>query len=190
VMRGEETLCVGLHAAGLLPAGGTLLNLGSHWKAIGLDADGRVAGSMTSLAGELLHAAQTRTILAGSVPEGRPEHLDARWVTLGRSEARRAGLERALFCVRLLEQRTACSAQERLAFLVGAFVGSVLPPLLGALPAGSPVLVAGGEALTEVFAAALAQEGRETHVLSSEQVEEGMVRGLSLVAHRAARLGR
>src|SRR5690606_9677254 len=105
IMRGEETLCVGLHAAGILPAGGSLLNLGSHWKVIHLDSAGRVARSATALTGELLHAAQTQTLLAGSVPSERPERLHPDWVEVGRREARGSGLERALCCVRRVDQR-------------------------------------------------------------------------------------
>ena len=54
VIRGEETLCAGLNARGVLPPGATLLNLGSHWKAIGLGEGGRIASSFTRLSGELL----------------------------------------------------------------------------------------------------------------------------------------
>src|SRR5262245_32940152 len=39
VMRGEETLLIGLNALGLLKPRSTLLNLGSHWKVIKLDQD-------------------------------------------------------------------------------------------------------------------------------------------------------
>src|SRR5215831_7300825 len=76
VMRGEETLCVGLNALGLLKPQSTLLNLGSHWKVIELDQDARIASSVTSMTGELIHAAQTQTILAGSVPQTRPDIID------------------------------------------------------------------------------------------------------------------
>ncbi|MCI0524604.1 MAG: 2-dehydro-3-deoxygalactonokinase, partial [Acidobacteria bacterium] len=61
VMRGEETLCLGLNALGLLDARSTLLNLGSHWKVIKLDQDARIASSLTSMTGELIHTAQTQT---------------------------------------------------------------------------------------------------------------------------------
>src|SRR5262245_2733310 len=37
LMRGEETLVIGLNAIGLLKPRSTLLNLGSHWKLIKLD---------------------------------------------------------------------------------------------------------------------------------------------------------
>ena len=42
VIRGEETAALGLHLLGWLPAGGIVLSLGSHWKAIHVDRDGRI----------------------------------------------------------------------------------------------------------------------------------------------------
>lgn len=184
VMRGEETLCVGLLDGGELRPGGVLLNLGSHWKAIRIDAEGRIAASVTSLAGELLHAAQTRTVLAGSVPAGPPAGLDESWVRAGIEQARRSGLARALFCVRLLEQRTPSEAGERLAFLVGAFVGAELDALPWLQDSGAPVLITGGEAITEAFASALADRGVSARVVAPAQVEAAMVRGLGAVVGR------
>jgi 2-dehydro-3-deoxygalactonokinase len=185
VMRGEETLCMGLVQSGFLAPGGTLLNLGSHWKVVRIDDSGRIGSSHTSLSGELLHAAQTRTILAGSVPPDRPGTLDAGWAAAGRREARRSGLSRALFCVRLLEQRTECSPAERLAYLAGAFVEAELDPLLRSLPSEGTVLLAGGGGVAAVAVAALTEAGREVRMLDPLEVEEAMVRGLWTVAAAA-----
>src|SRR5262245_30503303 len=56
IMRGEEVIGLGLRALGRLPAGGIFLNLGSHWKAIRVDAAGRIASSTSTLSGELIQA--------------------------------------------------------------------------------------------------------------------------------------
>jgi 2-dehydro-3-deoxygalactonokinase len=178
VMRGEETLCVGLIGDGLLPAGARLLSLGSHWKSIRIDDEGRIAGSSTSLSGELLHAAQTRTILSGSVPPDRPERISEAFFRAGMAEAERTGLARALFCVRLLEQRTRSDPAERLSFLAGAFVGAELGAGASAGERGDPVVIAGGEALAGAVAAAFQARGRADAVLSAAQVESAMLRGL------------
>ena len=111
-------LLVGLHALGLIEPQSTLLNLGSHWKVIEFDARARIASSVTSMTGELIHTAQTQTILAGSVPQTRPDALDQTWLEAGMREQRRSGLARALFCVRLLEQGSDGSAEQRLSFLI------------------------------------------------------------------------
>ena len=103
VMRGEETLAIGLLRRGHLAPGGALLNVGSHWKLIRIDDAGRVAGSVTSLAGEMMHAVRSETILASSLPSGPPAEPDVPLLLEGMDEVRRSGLARALFCVRLLD---------------------------------------------------------------------------------------
>ena len=124
VMRGEEVLCLGLAARGHLPAGGLILSLGSHWKAVHVDASGRVLSSVSTVAGEMLFAVRSRTILASSVPRGWPPSLPTTWVSAGIRRGRADGLPRALYCVRLLDQRTPSSPEDRLAFLVGAVIAA------------------------------------------------------------------
>ncbi len=50
----------------------TVLNLGSHWKAIQVSESGQITRSWTTLSGELLHAIMTQTILASAVPLWAP----------------------------------------------------------------------------------------------------------------------
>jgi len=185
VMRGEETLCLGLLASGKL-------NLGSHWKLIRIDHEGRIAGSHTSLAGELIHVVQTQTILAGSVPAERPTRLDPDWVAVGMREASDAGLARALFCVRLLEQRLPESLpEERLAFLVGSVLGAEVESLArqGLLPSGQPVLLTGGSVLAAAWREVLIARGIPATVLSEEEGEVALRTGLyQILAGRDDRL--
>jgi 2-dehydro-3-deoxygalactonokinase len=122
VMRGEETLVAGLLATGRIEANGALLNLGSHWKWIWVDDKMRIARSRTALTGELIHVTQSHTLLASALPRNKPATLHEDWLERGGHEARRSGLSRALFCVRLLEQAGQGTAEERLSFLYGAFL--------------------------------------------------------------------
>lgn len=184
VMRGEETLCLGLLAMGRLAAGATLLNLGSHWKVVRIDPEGRIAGSHTSLAGELIHVVQTQTILAGSVPAERPARLDPAWLAAGMREESGSGLARALFCVRLLEQRLPESLpEERLAYLVGAVLGAEVEALArqGHLSSGQPVLLTGGSVLAAAWREVLAQRGIPAALLSEEEGEEALRTGLQTI---------
>jgi len=176
VMRGEETMCMGLLAAGLAKPPCTVINLGSHWKVINIDADGRIAGSRTSLAGELVHAAQTQTILASAVPQTRPESLEQKWIEAGMREQRSSGLARALFCVRLLEQGGRSTPQERLAFLIGAFIASDLDPLLARKELVEPTIIAGPGAIAEAWRGALGFLAPQ--VLSQEELELALLAGL------------
>jgi 2-dehydro-3-deoxygalactonokinase len=180
VMRGEETLCVGLMALGLLEAGGTFLNLGSHWKAITVDRDGHISTSVTSMSGELIHAAQSQTILASAVTQKRPQVLDEQWTEAGMREQRRSGLSRALFCIRLLEQRNLCTPDDRFAFLVGAFVASDLDSLVkrGLLTSETPVVITGGGVVATAWHHSLSKISVSSTIISDCQLEQAFLQGL------------
>jgi 2-dehydro-3-deoxygalactonokinase len=186
LMRGEETLCVGMLMAGLAKAPATVLNLGSHWKAIKLDANGRIAASVTSLAGELVYAAQTQTILASAVPHERPTMVNFDWLEAGMREQRTSGLARALFCVRLLEQMEQSkqgSAEDRLSFLIGAFIAADLDALTGRGILSDSVIIVGSGALAEAWRHALTQNNVQSQIITGEQSERALLAGLrSIVA--------
>ncbi|MBI1760868.1 MAG: 2-dehydro-3-deoxygalactonokinase [Acidobacteria bacterium] len=184
VMRGEETLCLGLTALGLLPPASTLLNLGSHWKLIRLDEQSRIVASVTSLSGELIHTTQTQTILASAVPTGKPETIDEHWLQAGMREARQAGVARALFCVRLLEQRTATTAKQRMSFLLGVYLASDLDGMLrqGLLQAGQPVVLTGGGAVAAAWQGALRELAIPATQLSEDDIEQAFLTGLRQIA--------
>lgn len=183
VMRGEETLCAGLVAAGFAPLPCTVLNLGSHWKAIQLDAAGRVQSSVTSLTGELIFTTQTQTILASAVPHERPAVIAYEWAEAGMREQRQSGLARALFCVRLLEQKGSCTAEERLSYLVGAFLASDFDGLQkrGLLSPTRTVLITGGEALAEAWHRTLTQDAIPHRIITPEETETAMLTGLRAI---------
>lgn len=184
VMRGEETLCAGLVARGRVTPPATVLNLGSHWKAMALDAEGRVAQSITSLSGELIHATQTNTILAGSVPAERPETIDLTWCEAGMREQRRSGLARALFCVRLLELAGQGTPAERMAFLVGVFIAADRAALMerGVFDASQPVFITGGGAVANSWQHALRRQGVTATILSAPEVETATLTALMMIA--------
>jgi 2-dehydro-3-deoxygalactonokinase len=188
LIRGEETLCVGLLEHGWLAAGGTLVNLGSHWKAIRVDSECRIASSKTSLSGELIHATQTQTILASAVDSGQPDSLEKEWLEAGMHEQRRSGLARALFCVRLLEQRSDSTPDQRLAFLVGAFLASDLDALIaqGFLRKGEAVTICGAGGLAKAWRESLESAEIAATVLGEADLERAMLAGLATIASAAA----
>jgi 2-keto-3-deoxy-galactonokinase len=181
-MRGEEALCLGLVAQKRVRGAATVLSLGSHWKTIQLDEQARIAGTVTSMSGELIQAAQTETILASAVPHRRAAALDRGWAEAGMGEQRRSGLSRALFCVRLLEQRSESTAEERLAFMVGAFIGADLDAMTasGMLRADRPLFIAG--TLAETWRLALGKNWSAAVVLSDQEAESAFLAGLRAVA--------
>ncbi len=188
VMRGEETLCAGLAVAERHPPPFTLLNLGSHWKLIQVDAAGRIARSRTTLTGELIHATQTNTVLASGLPAGKLERLDDAWCDRGMTELRRSGLARALFCVRLYEMRGRGTPEQRMSFLIGAYVAAEQPALMqsGFLKPESPVLLAGSGAITTAWQGALATAKIPVHASAEEEIESAFLSGICRLAQLAA----
>lgn len=186
-MRGEETVCIGLAAGNWRGRAFTLLNLGSHWKAIRVDEAGRIMASRTSLTGELLLAIRDQTILSNAVAPGRPEDLPWESVRAGLIDCREHGLPRALFRIRLAAMRGDGTPLDRLARLAGVCLEADLAPLVasGFVEPGVPLLLAGHPALAEACRRALAGmfspalEGRH---LVEEERERAFVRGLEEIA--------
>lgn len=189
IMRGEETLCVGLFASGKFAPGGTLLNLGSHWKLIRTSAAGQITSSSTTLSGELIHAVQSHTILAESLGNEEKGSANLEWVRAGMSEQRRSGPGRALFAVRLLQQfGLAAAAEQRRAFLIGACIASDLDAWLKTEQIHEPVVITGYQGFTEAWRWALGDCGLHAEVCTSEETEAAFLRGLCAICRRAQSL--
>ena len=190
VMRGEETLCAGLVALNVVSRSEVVLNLGSHWKAIQLDEEGRVSSSITSLSGELIHATQQHTILAGSVATSWPDRLSAEWVKSGMDLARQSWLSRALFCARLINLSNQGTAEDRLAFVIGAFIASDLDALRnrGALSSQRQVGIIGSKALSEAWQFALSDAGIPSAIIDSATGENAFLSALRLILEKARHL--
>jgi 2-dehydro-3-deoxygalactonokinase len=178
LMRGEETTLVGLVLAGTLPARGTFLNLGSHWKAISLDENHRIHSSHTTLSGEMIHALQEKTILASALPRGRFETLETEWFEKGRKYQAEAGMGRSLFSVRLLEQVFHADRTQAASFLLGAVIASDQAGMEKSCRLGPRVVIAGLGAAAEAWRIALERTGRETVLCTLEEIESGFLRGL------------
>jgi len=180
IMRGEEMLVLGLLAIGRMRPNTALLNLGSHWKWIWTDSLGSIARSRTTLTGELIHVAQSLTLLSSALPRTRPETLHEKWLELGGREARRSGLTRSLFCVRLLEQAGQGTPEERLSFLYGAFLETEFSALLRdeSFSGLRSVCITGPPALAEAWKQKLSQMDCEGCVVREEEREHAYVEGL------------
>jgi len=169
LVRGEELLCLGLAAQGLLPAGGSVISLGSHWKRLDVDAQSQLIFSRSSLSGELVAAVSANTILAESLPHPPADELDLTWLMAGAQAARARGLSRAFYEVRLLAVTANTSAEQRYAYLWGATFGADLPHLLPA--ADTPVFVVGRDSMCQAFCALAKQQGRDIIMLGADAAE-------------------
>lgn len=186
VIRGEETLCVGLALMDQMDSSTALLNLGSHWKWILLDEQCHVTCSRTSLTGEMIHAVQSYTLLATAFPQHRPEHLDELWMQRGSEQVKAEGLSRALFCVRLLEQSSETTPDERLSFLYGAFLQEEIVVLRRSpffqMHPFQKVMIVGPAALAFAWRRALEQIGWSATVLTQDKTEAAYLLGLQTIA--------
>jgi len=183
LIRGEETIVVGLVHAGILRPNTTLLNLGSHWKAIAIDENCRIASSFTTLSGEFIHALQTQTVLASALPQGRFEAVDPVWLDKGRHFESRNGTGRTMFGVRLLEQIFHIGPAALSSFLLGAIVESDLKSIDRAKVLNGPILITGEGAAPEAWQRILESTGRKSEYLPVETVEQGFARGLVRLFH-------
>ena len=105
------------------------------------------------------------------------------WLEAGMEEQRRSGLSRALFCVRLLDLQGEGTPQDRLAYLVGAFIATDLEALIprGAVPGDIQVVISGRQAIAEAWAFALDRISLSTFVLSDEETEKAFLSGLNSI---------
>lgn len=129
IIRGEETEIMGLQdnaALDLRKRAWVLLHVGSHSKAIAVDARGRIVRSASTLSGEALHALRTQTILASRLRKLKPQQLQQRFFQKGTELSQRYGLTRALFMTRLLEGNPRHGQRELYSFLMGSLLASDL----------------------------------------------------------------
>jgi 2-dehydro-3-deoxygalactonokinase len=165
VMRGEECETWGayttLRRAGQIAAGvwQAFLWPGSHTKLVEVDGEGCITRSHTTLAGELLQAVATHTLLAASLPENLPDEVDRGAAEAGARAVARDGLGRAAFLVRIAALTRSLRPFERASFWLGAVVQSDVDSLArhSVLAPGRPVWIGGREPLRSLYAALLTE---------------------------------
>src|SRR5262249_52038461 len=92
---------------------------------------------------------------------------------------RRSGLARTLFCVRLLEQGSDGSADQRLSFMIGAFLASDVDAMVsrGLFDSSGKVVITGGGVIAETFSGALARLSVSSVILDDAAVERALLAG-------------
>ena len=121
MMRGEETETLALLDLFGNESGCLFALPGSHTKFVSVDAQGKMIGCLSSLAGELLSAVTLNTILAGAVGKqfaGADYNRDM--LLAGYRVARDTSFGRAAFSTRMLQMFIPSNEQDRASFLLGA----------------------------------------------------------------------
>lgn len=185
-MRGEEVQALGIveEPRPSLPA--TILILSSHTKAIGMDEEGRILGSVTTLSGQLFSAIRSGTSMADSLPREdevpRKRALDKRMVRAGYEQARRGGFLRPLLMVRFLDVLMSTTPMERMGFLEGAIASEDLLALRTARELGldfEEKILVGSPDRCAVYRYLMEQEGIGGHIsiLDEAAAERATVAG-------------
>ena len=162
IMRGEEVETLGLLAHLNLKGPALLILPGSHTKFVRVDQQGRITGCVTTLAGELLSVLTTETILASALDKSFAESLEPKMAQLGAESARKFGLTRTCFTVRILDQFTGSSLNGKANFLAGAIVGTDLLAVKDNEAMGDcqdiPVVIGGSNIMAGIFEVLVRQD--------------------------------
>ena len=165
VMRGEEVQLLGAVAAGLTPADCTVCHPGTHNKWVSV-AGGRIADFRTVMTGELFNLLRNHSILSdllkSEVVPG-PAFADGVGHALECND-----LQAELFSVRARVILGQARAEDASSYASGLLIGGDVR--IGLSRGGDgPVVVMARPELTKLYAAAIAQAGREAVELDGEK---------------------
>jgi 2-dehydro-3-deoxygalactonokinase len=156
IMRGEEVECMAVVSQIDEKKPVLIMLPGSNSKFISVDADGRITGCVTTLAGELMQVLTHNTIIASALDSRFASELNEELLLSGARAAEKVGLGRASFMVRILNQFTIYTQNERANFLLGAVLGADLLTLKNSgaikITPGTDVIIGGNPLLKEAFA--------------------------------------
>ena len=165
VMRGEEVQLLGAVAAGLIPPDCTVCHPGTHNKWVSVTS-GRIAHFRTVMTGELFNLLRGHSILsdllAGEVTVG-DAFLDG--VRHGLSSD---DLQAELFSVRARVILGVGQAEDAASYASGLLIGGDVRIGLSSATDGQVIVMARPE-LTRLYAAAIAEAGREAVELDGER---------------------
>jgi 2-dehydro-3-deoxygalactonokinase len=155
IMRGEEVEAFGIIEKLGVKRPALVILPGSHSKFIRVDEQNKITSCVTSLAGELLSVITKNTILSNALEGSFVNQIDAHFILKGAQHARKVGLNRSCFTVRILDQFTSYSTQEKANFLAGIIFGTDLLAIKNssALQMNSelPVIIGGSRSLKRIF---------------------------------------
>lgn len=171
IMRGEETETMAILDQLKLEAPMLLILPGSHSKIITVDRAGRITGCLTSITGELLDGITNHTIIADAVKREflEEKNYDREWVIAGYENAKKAGLGRACFSCRILNQFTENDADKLRSYILGAVIQSDIAAIQGSealtYGSGTVAVVAGKAPLKTAIIDTAEREGLFSRVI-------------------------
>jgi 2-dehydro-3-deoxygalactonokinase len=195
-MRGEETQIMGLLTRPELPPPPlTAVVLSSHTKYIHVQADGRIAGSLTTLSGQVFEAIHQATSIGKSIAaEGEPEPNDlALAVHTAYQAVHHAGFLRALLMPRFMDVLLKVPAEIRRTFVEAAIAAEDVKVLddfhLVGFPRDCPLILIGSprrcRVFREVLARALPTGPTVAEISTADEVDRLSIDGAVAIARKA-----
>jgi len=165
ILRGEEVELLGLAAT--LYRDGVAALPGTHTKWVRLE-NGRIADFFTAMSGEIYDRLTMQGLLA-SIVEGEAFDGPAFQVGVAAGRSRRLGLGTTLFGARARVIRGELERADSASYIRGLLIGAEVADALDACPglADRPVPLIGNEALSRLYASALASVSVETRLVGS-----------------------
>jgi 2-dehydro-3-deoxygalactonokinase len=198
-MRGEETQAMGLLALpGLPDPPFTVVVLSSHTKYIPVTSDRMIAGSLTTLSGQLFEAVRAGTSIGKSieVTDNGSQEIDSDIVDAAFDAVAHAGFLRALLMPRFMEVLLGIPAASRRLFIDAAIGAEDLLalrdfPLLG-FASDTPFVLVGHPTRCRIFRYMLGRHYGATceirEVSDPDEVDRLAILGAVTIAQRAGHL--
>lgn len=177
MMRGEETELIGLMAIypQSLITNAVFVLPGSHSKIIRTDSDGRITEFSTMLTGEMIMSLSQGTILKDAVDLSITE-LDESHLLDGYHFAKREGINKSLFKVRILKNIFKKTPEEVYSFFLGAVLSDEIDSILSA--DADSIFIGGNQRIKAATAALLTSlSDKQIHVISNADVESSTAIG-------------
>jgi 2-dehydro-3-deoxygalactonokinase len=162
IMRGEEAEIIGLIDRLNINGPAVIVLPGSHSKFVSINEENRITGCLTSLAGELISVVTNHTIIANALNKSFADEFNREYVIKGYRNSNRVGLNRMCFSIRILDQFTNLSVNDKANFLLGIVLSDDLKALKNSsaltVNSDSRVIIAGKDILRDAFEAIMNED--------------------------------
>ncbi|WML56641.1 2-dehydro-3-deoxygalactonokinase [Neobacillus sp. PS2-9] len=155
MMRGEEVETIALIRRLNLSGPSVIVLPGSHSKYVAIDENNKITGCLTSLAGEILSVITNHTIIANALEKSFADELEKDMIIQGYKNSQQYGLSRLTFTVRIMDQFTDLTVNQKANFLLGVVLSDELKAVKNskalAFNKNSNVVIAGKDILKQAY---------------------------------------
>jgi 2-dehydro-3-deoxygalactonokinase len=178
-MRGEEAEIFGALSNSRIGTPQLYIHLGSHTKFIQIDESCRIVAAASTLAGELLQALQTQTILRSSLSGETRSAISKNSFEQGWENSRTVGLTRSLFHVRILDLCSTQTKEDLESYLLGVILSQEFLCLTRFLKESElkEAVLSGLPNIQDVWQLRLEQMGLSVRSLTAGETEQAFLRG-------------